>query len=138
MKLTNSIERVAQEQFQHRRAALKEALRRRRISEEDAERNARLWLAIACAAGCDLPELQVECLWPRGRMARMQPYDLAPEQEWQAELSRARDVAVRKALANPHDLHALQRSWDLQTLAVNLGCPEATVHAQPEQSREAA
>lgn len=114
---------IAAQEFTRRRAALEQAHAAGTISAEAANDNARLWLAIAGKAGADLPELAVPCIWPEGKVARMEWFELAERAEFLAELARARDAALRKACEHPADLAALQRGWDLQCLAIALGAP---------------
>lgn len=125
--MTPFFTKFATEEFTRRRAVLQKERDAGRIDPDAANRTATLWLAIACAAGADLPELQVARIWPPNTTGRMIPQQIAEAKEWRAELTRARDVAVRKSLANPKDLHAQQRAWDMQALAVALGCPETTL-----------
>jgi len=127
--MSKFLAQFAAEEFTRRRDALITAHAAGKIAADAANANAQLWLAIACAARADLPELHALAtprIFPPGTMAAVCAADLADPLEWRAELTRARDRAVRKALSNPKDLHTQQRAWDLQTLAVQLGCPETT------------
>lgn len=85
------------------------------------------WLAIASAAGADLPELVVEgeAIFPPGQpfTRRLPPHDIIEASHWQAELHRARTVAVEKAMANLSDSAIQARSLLLQSLAIHLGLP---------------
>lgn len=121
--VTAPIATIAAQEFHRRREALAKAVRAGTISPEAANDNARLWLAIAGKAGADLPEIAVPCIWPEGRIARLEWFELAERAEILAELARARDAALRKACAEPQNLAALQRGWDLQCLAIHLGAP---------------
>jgi len=120
-----------------------------------AEHNLRLWLAICAAAGCGqgpdpLPELEWlrgTAIYPPGATPPpMLACEIAPRAEWQAELLRARDVALARAQAaagGSADQHAALRdladkerglrAWTLTILATHLGCP---AHAEPLPERQ--
>ncbi|MAY19756.1 MAG: hypothetical protein CL955_03980 [Erythrobacteraceae bacterium] len=136
MKTTTFLTQLAAEEFARRRSALRRAVDLGRMSHEAANVNAQCWLAIARAAGADLPEMYVECLWPRGKRSLMHHSQIADPAAWRAELTRARDMAVRKALSDLKDLKAQQRAWDLQSLAVHLGCPDVIELKQQSDSSD--
>lgn len=153
--LTTPAETAASE-FRRRRASWQQVVQRGG-SRRDAEGNLRLWLAIAAAAGCGegrdgVPEfhrLRGVAIYPVG--AEPPPLlacEIADRADWQAELLRARDVALAAALraqaaeggsadntANPDNSDRAHRAWSLLTLATHLGCP---AHAEPIAEREAA
>lgn len=122
--MSNFLAQFAAEEYLRRQTVLGRAVDAGQIDLEKATATLDHWLAIACAAGADLPELRVQCIWPSGKTVRRDIAEFGDPAIWRAELTRARDVAVRKSLANLKDLHAQQRAWDFQSLAINLGCPE--------------
>jgi hypothetical protein len=118
-----TIARIAAEEFSRRRAALKRAVDGGDWPGDPANETARLWLAIAAAAGAKLPELQVTAIVPLGKTCWLKADDIATPAERGAELARARDTAIAKAEANDKDLAADQRARDLIALAEALGAP---------------
>lgn len=125
--MTAPLAAIAAAEFRNRLAFCRERARTGEWNRDVAEHRARLWLAIAADFGADLAELEVDCIFPRGRKVKLRPAEIADPDEYTAELARARDVALRNSLSRPNDLRALQRAWDLQALAVAMGCPPTTV-----------
>ncbi|MBD2842677.1 hypothetical protein [Erythrobacter rubeus] len=119
--------RIATEEFHRRLTICKRKALAKEWKRDVANHRARLWLAIAAAFDCDLPQREVECIWPAGAKSQLRAWEIADPDEYRAELARARDVAVRAWLTDRNDLAKLQRCWDLQGLAVALGCEATTV-----------
>ncbi|MEQ5789052.1 hypothetical protein J3454_14240 [Erythrobacter sp. NFXS35] len=117
------IAKIAEEQFRQRTAALKRAYENGDWPGDPANETARLWLAIAAAAGAKLPELQVPLIFPIGRTGSISAHHIAEPHAYLGELARARDVAIARAEARPKDLRADQRARDLIALADALGAP---------------
>ena len=130
--MTPFLSQLAAEEFTRRRAALIEAHARGAIPAQRSNDNARIWLAIAAAAGADprtlAPEWQddltVKSIWPPGRTRPKTAEEIADPAEIRAELTRARDQAAATARADTTNLKAQQRAWDREALASHLGCPE--------------
>lgn len=102
---------IALDEFARRRDALRRAVDRQGFPPGQANRVAACWLAIAFATGARPVEAQgFGCA-----------DDIAPRDQWHAELARARDAAVKKALEHPTDREAAVRSWGLCSLALHLG-----------------
>lgn len=118
-----TIAKIAEEEFSRRRAALKRAVDGGDWPGDPANETARLWLAIAAAAGAKLPELQVTAIVPLGKTCAITASNIAEPSAYLAELARARDAAITKAEAAPKDLAADQRARDLIALAEALGAP---------------
>lgn len=143
-----TIAKIAEGEFTRRRAAMKRAVDNGDWPGDPANETARLWLAIAAAAGARLPELQVPTIFPIGRTGTVMAHHIAEPQAYLAELARARDVAIAKAEASPKDLRADQRARDLIALADALGAPgidwgkasssEAVGHKDTTEGRAAA
>ena len=131
-----TIARIAEEQFRQRAAALKRAVDNGDWPGDPANETARLWLAIAAAAGAKLPELQVPLIFPLNRTGSIMAHNIAEPRAYLGELARARDVALAKAEANPKDLRAEQKARDLIALAEALGAPG--VDHSPRDQRSAA
>lgn len=143
MTTTPSIRRIALEQFTARRAATQRAVDAGDWPGDPANENVTLWLAIALAAGAgtDLPAdvraaIETPCIYPAGKRVLPQPGQIAQPHAYLGELARARNVALRKADANPKDLRADQRARDLIALAEALGAPAYEI--SPKQERTAA
>lgn len=132
MEHSPGIRRIALEEFTRRRAAW---LKARAEGAADwpgdpANENLRLWLAIALAAGVgrDLPDdvcaaIEVEAIFPYRQKFLPTADSIADRAVWQAELARARDVAITRSEVAPRDLRAEQRARDLIGLAEALGAP---------------
>ena len=122
-----TLAKIAEEQFRRRVAALRRAKENGDWPGDPANEKARLWLAIAAAAGAKLPEMQVPTIFPIGCTSTLMAHNIAEPREYLAELARARDVAIRKweaSKATPKpDLRAEQNAIDLITLADALGAP---------------
>lgn len=131
-----SIAKIAEDQFAQRRAALKRAVDNGDWPGDPANETARLWLAIAAAAGARLPELQVPLFFPLGRTGTIMAHNIAEPAAYLAELARARDVAVAAFEAKPKDLRLEQRARDLVALADHLRAPPLDV--APKEGRAAA
>lgn len=137
--------RIALEEFNRRRAALRKAVREGAGDwpGDAANENAQLWLAIALAAGCgrDLPAdvcaaIEVRAHYPYDAKFLPLADQVADRAAWQAELARARDVAIRNHERRPGD-HALeQRARGLIALADALGAPGFD-HSTPAQRNAA-
>jgi hypothetical protein len=119
----STLAKIAEEQFRRRRDALQRAKDNGDWPGDPANEKARLWLAIAAAAGAKLPEMQVPCVFPLGGRTFITARDIAEPDAYLAELARARDVAIRKAEANRDDLRADQNARDLIALADTLRAP---------------
>lgn len=119
--MTAPLAKFALGEFARRRAALRDGVAKRQITADDANHKAQVWLAIARATGADCPEMYIECLWPRGRKTRLTAYEIADWQECVHELARASRYAANRAGADPQNLKAQQRAWDLEALAVHHG-----------------
>lgn len=131
-----TIAKIAEEQFRRRRNALQRAKDNGDWPGDPANEKARLWLAIAAAAGAKLPEMQVPTIFPLGDRTFITARDIADRDAYLAELARARDVAIRKAEANRDDLRADQNARDLIALADALGAP-AFDHSTPAERNAA-
>lgn len=131
-----TIAKIAEEQLRQRVAALKRAVHGGDWPGDPANETARLWLAIAAAAGANLPELQVPCIFPIGKTATVNAHDIADPDAYLAELARARDVAIRAHEKKPEDLRQEQRARDLMALADALGAPG--FDHSPKEERNAA
>lgn len=118
-----SIAKIAEEQFRQRVTALKRAVDCGDWPGDPANETARLWLAIAAAAGANLPELQVRAIFPFGRTARVTARNIAEPHAYLGELARARDAAILAHERAPKDLRREQRARDLIALADALGAP---------------
>lgn len=119
----SAIALIAVDEFTRRRQALRHAARQGLRPAAECESKAWAWLAIAAAAGADLPELMVDCIWPAGARGRLRADEIMPRERYLAELARARDAAVAKALANPANRELSMRGFCLSSLALNLGAP---------------
>lgn len=100
---------TAKAEFQRRRQAWQQA--GGRAPSEQADANLHLWLAIACAAGCaDLPHghpdrldelewFRADRIYPPGDTSPIPvyPHHIAPREQWQAELARARETLLTRA-----------------------------------------
>lgn len=128
-----TIARIAEEQFRQRVTALKRAVDNGDWPGDPANETARLWLAIAAAAGAKLPELQVPAIFPIGRTGTLMAHNIAEPHAYLGELARARDVAILRAEANPKDLRAEQKARDLIALADALGAPAFDHSPKPER-----
>lgn len=125
------IRRIALEEFNARRAALRKAAREGGDWAGDpANENATLWLAIALAAGVgrDLPadvcaQIEVRALFPYDKRYLPRADQIAQPHAYLGELARARDAALAKSALLPKDLRADQRARDLTALADALGAP---------------
>lgn len=118
-----TIAKIAEQEFTRRRAAMQRAVENGDWPGDPANEAARLWLAIAAAAGAKLPELQAQAIFPIGKTCWLTADDIAEPSAYRAELARARDAAIAKAEANTKDLAADQRARDLIALAEALGAP---------------
>lgn len=90
-------------EFKRRHSIAQQSCDARRWSAGQATEALRPWLAIAAAAGADLPELLDEqrVIYPRERAGqtisvRIKSDELCPRDRWHAELTRARDAALDK------------------------------------------
>jgi len=135
------IRRIALEEFNRRRAALRKAAREGGgdWSGDPANENATLWLAIALAAGVgrDLPAdvcaaIEVEALFPYRQKYLPRADQIAQPQAYLGELARARDVARARAEGRTNDQPAIQRAIDLTVLAEALGAPPVEIQASFE------
>ena len=125
----SALAEIAIEEFTVRRHALREASRSGRKPASQCEKMARCWLAIAAAAGAtsaDLPELAD----PDREGHDFRPWQIEDRADWMAELARARDAAVKKALELERDPALKQRgdsaeirmrSFGLSSLALHMG-----------------
>jgi hypothetical protein len=123
MVVPATIAKIAEQEFTRRRAALQRAVDGGDWPGDPANETARLWLAIAAAAGAKLPELEVTAIVPLGKTCAITASNIAEPSAYLAELARARDTAIAKAEANDKDLAADQRARDLIALAEALGAP---------------
>lgn len=121
-RFQSPLARIAMEEFTTRRQALQQAARSGRRPASSCENMARCWLAIAFAAGARPPEADGFFFADH----------IADRADWQAELARARDAAVAKALAHPTDREFSARAMWLSSLALHLGI------AFPQQQMEPA
>lgn len=118
---------LSAEIFRQLQAAARRNVAARKWTAEQATGRLRPWLAIAAAAGADLPELRDEGVrifpWAEaGRPVSLRLFaeDICPRAEWQAALARARDDAVARAgcdetIARARDLLALSRALGVGT-----------------------
>lgn len=96
-----------------------------KLTRDQAEARLRPWLAVASAAGADLPEMERHGneIWPdAGKPVtfRLYPSEICADHEWRGELARARDAAL--AALNPDPAPAkLAQARDLVALANHLG-----------------
>lgn len=120
--MTPALAIIAVEEFERRRSAMREASRSGRVPVQQAEANARCWLAIACAAGASIEQLP-DLSDPAFPDRALEPWQIEPEQNWKAELARARDAAATKAIADPTERELAMRSFGLASLALHLGAP---------------
>ncbi len=118
-----ALARIAEAELRQRTAALKQAVDNGDWPGDPANETARLWLAIAAAAGAKLPEMQVPAIFPIGRTCTIMAHQIAEPSAYLAELARARDAAIAKAEAHPQDLRLDQRARDLIALADALKAP---------------
>lgn len=135
------IARIAADLFADRRRALKQAVANGDWPGDPANETAQLWLAIALAAGADLPadvreKIELRCTFPPGKRILPRPDQIAPPHAYLGELARARTAAITAAEAAPKDLRKAQRARDLIALADHLGAPG--IDWSPKQERNAA
>lgn len=135
-----TIARIAEEQFRRRRDALQRAKDNGDWPGDPANEKARLWLAIAAAAGAKLPEMQVPTIFPLGGRTYITARDIAEPDAYLAELARARDVAILKWEAERQkpepSLRLEQNARDLIALADALRAP-AFDHSSPAERNAA-
>lgn len=120
----------AASEFQRRQSLARAMVAQGRMALDVAEAKLRPWLAIAAAAGADLPELWEEAnTWrpgsetrPRGWQVerhRLRSWEIADRAEWQETLAKARDAALNDpanaATASPY-------AYGITTLAAALHC----------------
>ena len=118
-----TLAKIAEQEFRQRTAKLRQAVDNGDWPGDPANEKARMWLAIAAAAGARVPELQVPCIFPIGRTGTITAHNIAEPHAYLAELARARDVAIRALEKRPQDLRLEQRARDLMALADALGAP---------------
>ena len=104
-----SIARAAAAAFTARQARAVAAVKARKVTRPDAESRLLPWLALACLAGADLPELEEELSALRETGTDGEPIfsdaearavlaaRLCPRARWAGLLGRARDEALRQA-----------------------------------------
>ena len=97
-------------------------------STEEAETRLMPWLAMALWAGAEPEEAAAELEaarrdpWFAGHARCHVAQNCCDVKEMRAELERARDAAVQRAIAKPDSREDCDRSARLQYLAVYLGC----------------
>lgn len=109
----DALANAAAAEFQLRQARARRMVRDGTLSETAATRALRPWLAIACRAGADLPELEdglaelsvtsldgTAWLTPGQLRARLAD-DICPARIWRADLIAARDAGLSAADTNP-------------------------------------
>ena len=107
---------VAAGLFRQRQSYASRMVAEGRLSRDVAEAKLRPWLAIAAAAGADLPELELHGneIWPdtgKPVVHRLHAEDIGPAGDWRETLASARDAAVNTAENNEKrdDARALVR-----------------------------
>lgn len=131
---------IALAEFQQRKASIDAAVRVNRFDRDEGERLLACWLSIALAAGARPGECGPEVDRWQGKLADQYArfillHDGPPRADWQAELTRARDAAAKKARAHPTDDQLGARHHNLDSLCIYLGCasePQTTAEFERE------
>jgi hypothetical protein len=109
--------RIAAAAFADRQAEAARLVRNGGMLRGEAERRLAPWLAIACLAGADLPELDEaladlrekdpDNVWTfsDGQARALLASDICPRARWVPLLAKARDAALRRAEAVAHTQH---------------------------------
>lgn len=116
--------RIAAAAFADRQAEASRLVRGGGMLRGEADRRLAPWLAIACLAGADLPELEEPLADLRSKSAHAEPdeaddvwtfsdaqarallaSDICPRARWVPLLAKARDAALRRAEAVAHTQH---------------------------------
>jgi len=127
---------IAAEQFAKRRARAIRLVELGKVTKREANRHARLWLAIAAAAGADLPELETDLIFPSGVKGKLTASMIADPADYLGELARARNVARDPVDAGPVAPKVMDHFWDLQMLALELGAPDHTLQRRDSVTAE--
>lgn len=144
--MTPALSRLAAELFTTRQAKAREAVRARATTERQASEHLRPWLAIACLAHADLPELEEPLADQRvtstdgtpflreGELRALAAAEICPREKWEPLLIKATDHAMDKA--TPEDQPSIDRALDLLALCRALGATEPwqTLSTKQEQS----
>lgn len=145
------LSRLAAAQFDTRQKRAAELVRNRGMARGAAEAALRPWAALACLAGCDLPEFE-ELLAERretdlasgtlvlgeGRIRSLVASEIFPRDRTLATLAKARDAALNGLPAQCRtDSPEFESASGLNRLADWLGCP-AFIPSTPVEARKAA
>ena len=115
---------VAAGLFRARQSYASQMLGQGRLTRDKAEAKLRPWLAIAAAAGADLPELELHGneLYPdagKPIVLRLRADEICPATEWRPALAAARNAAI--AACEGGEPAKITQARDLITLANTLG-----------------
>ncbi len=119
--MTPALAHIALDEFTRRRASMRRAVHGG-YSAALANHNAQMWLAIAFACGARPPEAE----------GFTRASDIADPREYLAELARARDAAVQKAINNTSDRELSMRSFAIASLALHLGASGPSINRERE------
>lgn len=109
--------RIAAAAFADRQAEASRLVRNGGMLRGEADRRLAPWLAIACLAGADLPELEEpladlrekdpDDVWTfsDAQARALLASDICPRARWAPLLAKARDAALRRAEAVAHTQH---------------------------------
>ena len=128
-----TLAKLAQIEWDQRLAFARQRVREGRWTALEADARLFPWLAIALRAGAEPTEaadlvaaVREEPDHPiQGEARFIAATRLCPTADMRAELTRARDRALAKAIAEPANRQACERSAALQFIACYLGCPPA-------------